>query len=195
MEIKPFDPMQPSYTDYIRTARIELLHTIKAIVTEPGIQPLPTATYMGLFLNQTIIGFSESFLYDATFGGYAQNPFAPYYNLNRICPSGEMAHIRTAFLDAPYRRRTPYFVRLYLATAKTFLDKGATWTTLTTTGTPYLCALYQKMGARQLCTITGFPGQPNTPVVLFAVELKHLLGHAFATRKSEQPGISAQVAV
>jgi hypothetical protein len=186
MEIRCFDPTEPGYDCYIRNARTELLTTIKASVTEQGIQPLAFATYIGLFLNTTIIGFTESYSYDAAFGGYARSPFAPYYDLSRICPSGSMAHIRTAFLDAAYRRRTPYFVRLYLETARQFVEQGATWATLTTTENPYLCAMYQKMGAEKLCTISGFPGQHNTAVVLFALELKPLLAHPFAARNSRE---------
>lgn len=186
MQIRCFDPMQPEYDEYVRNARTELLTTIKASITEQGIQPLAFATYIGLFANSTIVGFTESYRYDLAFGGYAQNPFAPYYDLNRICPSRAMAHIRTAFLDARYRRRTPYFVRLYLDTAKLFMEQGVTWATLTTTENPYLCAMYQKMGAKKLCTITGFPGQQNTPVVLFALELKPLFAHAVASREDEQ---------
>jgi len=184
MDIRCFDPTEPGYDSYIRNARTELLTTIKASITEQGIQPLTFATYIGLFLNARMIGFTESYHYDAAFGGYAQNPFAPYYDLNSICPSGSMAHIRTAFLDAAYRRRTPYFVRLYLETAKLFLEQGAAWATLTTTENPYLCAMYQKMGAERLCAISGFPGQQNTTVVLFALELKPLFAHPFAARNN-----------
>jgi hypothetical protein len=186
MEIRCFDPAQPAYDTYIRNARTELLTTIKASITEQGVQPLAFATYIGLFANNTVVGFTESYRYDLAFGGYEQNPFAPYYDLNRICPSGAMAHIRTAFLDAPYRRRTPYFVRLYLDTAKMFLEQGVSWATLTTTETPYLCAMYEKMGAEKLCTISGFPGQQNTTVVLFALELKPLFAHAVASRREKQ---------
>lgn len=196
MDIKCFDPMEPGYDAYIRTARTELLTTIKASISEAGIRPLSFATYIGLFAKHTIIGFTESYGYDEAYGGYAQNPFAPYYDLNGICPSGAMAHIRTVFIDASHRRRTPYFMRLYLDTAKTFMEQGVTWATLTTTEHPYLCALYQKMGARKLCTISTFPGQPNTPLVLFALELKPLFAHAFAARIDGQHTIRhAQAAV
>ena len=56
MDIKRFDPTEPDYDAYIRTARTELLTTIKASVTEPGIRPLSFATYIGLFANHTING-------------------------------------------------------------------------------------------------------------------------------------------
>lgn len=74
-------------------------------------------------------------------------------------------------------------MRLYLETARLFLEQRAAWATLTTTENPYLCAMYQKMGAEKLCTISGFPGQQNTAVILFALELKPLFAHAFVARK------------
>jgi hypothetical protein len=90
--------------------------------------------------------------------------------------------LRRAYVAASHRRSSACFLNLYLYTARHFLDRGATHTTMSTVPSPYLATLYRKMGARELGAIQGFMGDTAT-VRLYVFDLRELLAHPLAARK------------
>lgn len=182
MQIATFSVSEPSYADYVRASRVDIL---KMIGFDPRLNtanPLPYATYVGLFEGAKILGFTESFLYDEAFGGYSGAPWPKGFDLDSICPSHRMAHIRTAYVEESHRRSSACFMNLYLYTARHFFDRGATHTTMSTVPSPYLASLYRKMGARELGAMQGFMGDSAT-ARLYVFDLRELLAHPLAARR------------
>ena len=163
-------------------ARVDILRMIGFDAALTTAKPLPYATYLGMFEGTSILGFTESFLYDEAYGGYGGAPWPKEIDLEAICPSRRMAHIRTAYVEENLRRTSAYFMNLYLYTARHFLDRGATHTTMSTVPSPYLARLYRKMGARELGAMNGFMGDSAT-ALLYVFDVRELLTHPQAARR------------
>jgi len=122
MYVRKINQSDNFYKDYLRQSRIKAVEEHGLQVNESSIDLLPFATYFGLFINNRIVGFLETYLYDEAFGGYKNNFLSNHFDLSIICPSSKMSHVRTVFIEKKFRKSSPYFVYLYFIAQSIFMN-------------------------------------------------------------------------
>jgi hypothetical protein len=170
---------------YIRHARIE---TLKAVCVDPHpslVDPVPVAKYVFAYDERTgqPIGMSESAMLSDVYDSYDDAPYASVSDLNAYCPLGQMASMRTVFVETEYRTSSPLFLALTLGSALLFHRFGARFATATTRGADqYLNRLYEKWGGDRVGTYDM--DLTNEPTSLFVFDLEKTLRHRTMRRVS-----------
>ena len=114
----------------IRKIRKEICRSIGLDVNGLAIEPLDFASYFFGYVcpQQEPVALVEFFMYEQAFISYEDAPYSQATNLEKIAPLNQMGHIRSFFLERPYRK-SKLFLLLIATTVKVASQMGAHYIT------------------------------------------------------------------
>jgi hypothetical protein len=180
--------------DYIRHARHETLRSIGAELHPELTEPLGYAVYLLAYdADGRTIGMAESCFLEQHYASWEQAPYAPFCDLEAICPFAQLASIRTVYAEPEARRHPGLYLKLILGSAYIFRSLGASHSMATTDASNAgLARLYDKTGGRRLATFK-FKDYHHGEIAAYAFDLDALLRHPWAPRMMRDLEVSADV--
>ena len=167
--------------DFINHAREETVKAMGCEASPEALAPLPAAIYLVAYDTESgkPLGMAETAFHHQVYPSFEEGPYPDKLNLSHFCNFGEMAGLRTVFVEPEHRVGSPLYLYLILSATKTVESLGGKYGTATTVPTNhYLRQLYSKTGGECLGTFD----MNHKPTTLYLFEVKKLMQNKVVKR-------------